>query len=68
MFFMVPDAMGTIGAEIFWTPVQSCLFMGPVTPEFVSGLWGHQWDLAKAVQRQVMNVGASFPLSGCFLW
>ena len=48
MFFTVPDAVGTIGAEIFWAPVQSCFVMGPVAPKFVSGLWGCQWDLARA--------------------
>ena len=67
MFFMVPDAMGTIGAKVFWASIQSCFVTGPVTPKFVSGLWGCQWDLARAMQRWVANVWASFPLSGCFL-
>ena len=56
MFFVVPDAMGTIGAKIFWAPVQSCLVARPVTPKFVSGLWGHQWDSAKAAHRWVANI------------
>ena len=43
MFFTVPDTMGTVGAEIFHAPVQSCSVVGPVTPKFVSGLWGCQW-------------------------
>ena len=68
VFFVVPDAVGAIGAEIFWAPVQSCLVVGPVTPKFISGFQGCQWDLAKAVHRWVANVGAFSPLSGCFLW
>ena len=48
VFFAVPDAMGTIGTKVFWAPIQSCFVTGPVTPKFVSGLWGHQWDLARA--------------------
>ena len=68
MFFMVPDVVSTIGAEIFGAPIKSCLIMGPVTPKFVSGVWGCQWDLASAVHRWVASVGVSLPSSGCFLW
>ena len=68
MFFTIPDAKGTVGAEIFGAPVQSCLVMGPVIPKFISGLWGHQWDLAKAACKQVTKVGVFSLSSGCFLW
>ena len=64
MFFTVPDAEGTIGAEIFGAPIQSCLVAGPVTPKFVSGLWGCQWDLAKAACKCVAKVG----VFGLMVW
>ena len=64
VFFVVPDAIDT---EIFWAPVQSCLVMGPVTPKYVSGLQGCQWDLARAAHKHVVKVGAPSPPSGCFL-
>ena len=41
---------------------------GPVAPKLVSGLWGCQWDLAKATQRQATNDGVPLPPSRCFLW
>ena len=64
VFFTVPDAEGTIRAEIFGAPIQSCLVMGPVAPKFVSGLWGRQWDLARAACKCIVRVGASLPSSG----
>ena len=68
VFFVIPDAKGTVGAEISGAPIQSCLVAGPVVPKFVSGLWGHQWDLVLAAHKWVVKVGVFSPLSGCFLW